>query len=109
MTIHAFRKALHHRPLSQQERDELTPHELFVLVLARRLDSLTDAEQQRLKPADRQYLASAGLTSNKSVTGVKAVGHAPRSAATSSQRSGLASRVLLFVNSQATSSIPARS
>jgi hypothetical protein len=65
MTIDAFRKALHHRPLAQQERASLTPHELFVLVLARRLDRLTDAEQQRLKPADIQFLTQAGLISGE--------------------------------------------
>jgi hypothetical protein len=64
MTIDAFRKALHHRPLSQQEQDELTPHELFVQVLARRLDRLTEEEQQRLEPEDWQYLAWAGLIPN---------------------------------------------
>jgi hypothetical protein len=99
---------LHHRPFSQEERDQLTPHELFVLVLARRLDRLTDAEQQRLTSADRQYLASAGLLSSKSVTDIKAAGHELRSAATASQRPDPASKVLLFVNSPATSSIPPR-
>ena len=64
MTIDAFRKALHHRPLSQQERDELTPHELFVLVLARRLDRLTDVEQQKMEPGDWQYLVLAGLVAD---------------------------------------------
>ena len=64
MSIQAFCKALCQLPLSQEERDALTTDELFVLVLARRLDRLTDAEQQKLKPADRQYLASAGLISH---------------------------------------------
>ena len=50
MSIQAFHKALCQLPLSQDERDALTTDELFVLVLARRLDHLTDAEQQRLKP-----------------------------------------------------------
>jgi hypothetical protein len=68
MSMQAFRKALHHRPLSQEERDELTPHELFVLVLARRLDRLTDAEQQRLEPADQRDLAAIGLIVSEAVT-----------------------------------------
>ena len=67
MSIQAFRKALYQRPLSQEERDALTTDELFVLVLARRLDRLTDAEQETLNAADRQYLASAGLISDGSV------------------------------------------
>ena len=67
MTIDAFRRALHHRPLSQQERDALTPHELFVLVLAQGLERLTDAEQQRLNPADMQFLAQAGLISGETL------------------------------------------
>jgi hypothetical protein len=65
MSIQTFRKALCQLPLSQEERASLTKDELFVLVLARRLDRLTDAEQQRLKAADRQHLASAGLISSE--------------------------------------------
>jgi hypothetical protein len=65
MTIDAFRKALHDQPLTQRERDELTPHELFVQVLARRLGHLTDAKRRKLKPEDLQYLASAGLIPNE--------------------------------------------
>ena len=61
MSIQAFRKALGEQPLSQQERSTLTTDELFVLVLARRLDRLTTTEQQRLKLTDLQRLASVGL------------------------------------------------
>ncbi len=61
MSIQAFRKALCQLPLSQEERTALTTDELFVLVLARRLDRLTKAEQQRLKSVDLQHLVSAGL------------------------------------------------
>jgi len=43
----------------------MTPRELIVLVLARRPDHLTDAEQQRLKLADMQFLAQAGLISGE--------------------------------------------
>lgn len=68
MSLDVFRKALHERPLSQQERDELTPHELFVLVLARRLERLTDEEQQRLKPVDQRDLAAIGLIVSEAVT-----------------------------------------
>lgn len=78
MTIDAFRNALHHRPLSQQERDELTPHELFVLVLARRLDCLTDAEQQPLEPGDVQFLARSGLIAGEAPTAKERVSHLAR-------------------------------
>jgi hypothetical protein len=65
MSIQAFRKALSQQPLSQQERDELGTDELFVLMLARRLDRLTTTEQQRLKSTDLQRLASLGLISSE--------------------------------------------
>ena len=68
MSIQAFRKALCQLPLSQQERDMLTTDELFVLVLARRLDRLTTAEQQKLRSADLQRLASAGLIAGRGAT-----------------------------------------
>ena len=61
ITIQAFRKALNQLPLTSEDRDELTTDELFVLVLARRLERLTTAEQERMRAADRHYLASAGL------------------------------------------------
>ncbi len=65
MNVQAFRKSLSQRPLSQEERSTLTTDELFVLVLARRLDRLTTAERQKLKSADLQYLTSAGLISSE--------------------------------------------
>ena len=74
MTIQAFRKALYQFPLTSKERDELTTDELFVLVLARRLDRLTDAEQQSLKPADLQELVSAGLVDGDAGQPVSATG-----------------------------------
>ena len=61
MSIQTFRKALCEQSLSQKERASLTTDELFVLVLARRLDHLTSVEQQRLKSVDVQELVSAGL------------------------------------------------
>jgi hypothetical protein len=61
MSIETFRKALCQLLLSQEERASLTTDELFVLVLARRLDRLTKAEQQRLKSTDLQDLVSMGL------------------------------------------------
>lgn len=61
MSIQTFRKALCEQLLSQKERASLTTDELFVLVLARRLNHLTSVEQQRLKSADLQELVSAGL------------------------------------------------
>ena len=64
MSIQAFRKALCVQSLSQEERASLTTDELFVLVLARRLDRLTSVEQQRLKAVDLQELVSAGLISH---------------------------------------------
>jgi hypothetical protein len=60
MSIQAFRKALYQFPLTGEERDELTTDELFVLVLVRRLERLTTAEQQKLTSADRKYLAAVG-------------------------------------------------
>jgi len=67
MSIDAFRKALHERPLCQEERASLTPDELFVLALARRLDRLTDAESRKLKPADHRDLAAMGLIVSEAV------------------------------------------
>ena len=67
MSIQTFRKALFQQPLSPEERASLTADELFVLVLARRLDRLTAAEQQRLQAADLQYLESAGLIASETV------------------------------------------
>ena len=61
MSIQTFRKALCEQLLSQEERATLTTDELFVLVLAHRLDHLTKAEQQRLTAGDLQELVSAGL------------------------------------------------
>ncbi len=65
MSIQTFRKALCEQSLSQEERASLTTDELFVLVLARRLDRLTKAEQQKLKSTDLQRLASVGLISSE--------------------------------------------
>ena len=74
MSIQAFRKALYQQQLSQQERATLTTDERFVLVLARRLDRLTDAEQQSLKPADLQELVSAGMVDGDAGQPVSATG-----------------------------------
>ena len=54
MTIQAFQKALCRLPLEQEERDSLTADELFLLVLARRLNRLTWAEQRRMDSGGRQ-------------------------------------------------------
>ena len=59
----AFLKALGGQKLSQAERSTLTTDELFVLLLARRLDCLTNRERQALGRADLRYLAAAGLIS----------------------------------------------
>ena len=62
MSIQAFRKALDELPISPEERAALTSDELFVLVLTRRLDGLTETELRKLKPADLQRLAWLGLS-----------------------------------------------
>jgi hypothetical protein len=76
MCIEAFHKALYQTPVSQQERAALTPDELFMLLLAHKLDDLTAAEQQRLPPDDLDELAAAGLIGD--VTGL-VPGHSPGS------------------------------
>ena len=76
MCIEAFHKALYQLPVSQQERAVLTPDELFMLVLARKLDDLTAAEQRRLAPDDLDELAAAGLI--RAVAGL-VPGHSPGS------------------------------
>jgi hypothetical protein len=62
MCIEVFHKALYQLPVSQQERAALTPDELFVLLLARRLDCLTAQERKKLSPEDLRDLAAMGLT-----------------------------------------------
>ena len=74
MSIQALRKALCQLPLSQEERTALTTDELFVLVLARKLDRLTTAEQERMQAADLQYLASVGLIAGDAGQPVSATG-----------------------------------
>jgi len=59
----AFLKALDGQQLSQAERGTLSTDELFVLLVARRLDRLTEAEQRALTPTDLHYLAQADLIS----------------------------------------------
>ena len=76
MSIEAFHKALYQLPVSQQERAALTPDELFVLLLARRLDDLTAAEQHRLAPDNLNELAAVGLIGD--VAGLSP-GHSPGS------------------------------
>jgi hypothetical protein len=61
MSYRAFRKAMYELPLSQAERDSLTGDELFVLVVAHRMDRLSWAEQKRMSPEDVGRLAAAGL------------------------------------------------
>jgi hypothetical protein len=108
MTIDAFRRALHHQPLSQHERDELTPDELFVLVLARRLDRLTDAERRKLKPADQKDWAAMGLIVSEAVEPewTMSILPSPPCGGRLSDGRGPASEVHPPVNSSAKSSTP---
>jgi hypothetical protein len=61
MSFRAFRKALYGLPLTQEERDSLTADELFVLVVAHRLNGLSRQERRRMAPNDLRRLAAAGL------------------------------------------------
>ena len=64
MSTKAFQRALCQLPLSHEERATLTSDELFILLLAQRLDGLTSTEQARLESVDLQYLVAAGLITN---------------------------------------------